>query len=224
MKKIGFITIGEAPRRDIMKDIEPLLSDQLEILQAGALDNLTMEQIKELAPDKGDTVLVSSLQNGISVEMAEEKILNRLQECIRNLEDKGAEGIMFLCTGDFGDTFSSKVPVVYPNKLMYAVVQTLCTDGKLNVLVPDAEQVEEAERQWSRGGLKVKAVHLSPYTNSPEQFREKLAEAAFSDAAYIVMDCMGYSAEMKKAAMEVTGKKVILPRTLATEILKEIVI
>ncbi len=224
MKKIGFITIGEAPRRDIMKDIEPLLSDQLEILQAGALDNLTMEQIKELAPDKGDTVLVSSLQNGISVEMAEEKILNRLQECIRNLEDKGAEGIMFLCTGDFGDTFSSKVPVVYPNKLMYAVVQTLCTDGKLNVLVPDAEQVEEAEKQWSRDGLRVKAVHLSPYTNNPEQFREKLAAAAFYDATYIVMDCMGYSAEMKKIAVEVTGKKVILPRTLATEILKEIVI
>lgn len=224
MKKIGFITIGEAPRRDIMKDIEPLLSDQLEILQAGALDNLTMEQIKELAPDKGDTVLVSSLQNGISVEMAEEKILNRLQECIRNLEDKGAEGIMFLCTGDFGDTFSSKVPVVYPNKLMYAVVQTLCTDGKLNVLVPDAEQVEEAEKQWSRDGLRVKAVHLSPYTNNLEQFREKLAAAAFYDATYIVMDCMGYSAEMKKIAVEVTGKKVILPRTLATEILKEIVI
>lgn len=224
MKKIGFITIGEAPRRDIMKDIEPLLSDQLEILQAGALDNLTMEQIKELAPDKGDTVLVSSLQNGISVEMAEEKILNRLQECIRNLEDKGAEGIMFLCTGDFGDTFSSKVPVVYPNKLMYAVVQALCTDGKLNVLVPDAEQVEEAEKQWSRDGLRVKAVHLSPYTNNPEQFREKLAAAAFYDATYIVMDCMGYSAEMKKTAVEVTGKKVILPRTLATEILKEIVI
>lgn len=224
MKKIGFITIGEAPRRDIMKDIEPLLSDQLEILQAGALDNLTMEQIKELAPDKGDTVLVSSLQNGISVEMAEEKILNRLQECIRILEDKGAEGIMFLCTGDFGDTFSSKVPVVYPNKLMYAVVQALCTDGKLNVLVPDAEQVEEAEKQWSRDGLRVKAVHLSPYTNNPEQFREKLAAAAFYDATYIVMDCMGYSAEMKKTAVEVTGKKVILPRTLATEILKEIVI
>lgn len=73
MKKIGFITIGEAPRKDIMKDIEPLLSDQLEILQAGALNNLSMEQIKELAPDEGDTVLVSALQSGASVEMAEEK-------------------------------------------------------------------------------------------------------------------------------------------------------
>ena len=49
-----------------MKDIEPLLSDQLEILQAGALNNLSMEQIKELAPDEGDTVLVSALQSGAS--------------------------------------------------------------------------------------------------------------------------------------------------------------
>ena len=224
MKKIGFITIGEAPRKDIMKDIEPLLSDQLEILQAGALNNLSMEQIKELAPDEGDTVLVSALQSGASVEMAEEKILGRLQECITNLEDKGAEGIMFLCTVDFGNAFSSRVPVIYPNKLMYAVVQAVCTDGKLNVLVPDAEQIEEAEKQWSRDGLSVKAVHLSPYTNSPEEFKEKIADADFSDAGYIVMDCMGYSAEMKKIAAEVTGKKVILPRTLATEILKEIII
>ena len=106
--------------------------------------------------------------------MAEEKILGRLQECITNLEDKGAEGIMFLCTGDFGNAFSSRVPVIYPNKLMYAVVQAVCTDGKLNVLVPDAEQIEEAEKNsGAEMAFSVKAVHLSPYTNSPEEFKKK---------------------------------------------------
>ena len=71
MKKIGFITIGQSPRDDIMQDIFPLISNDTEILQRGALDGLSEEDLKAIAPKPGDTVLVSSLRNGQWVSMAE---------------------------------------------------------------------------------------------------------------------------------------------------------
>ena len=86
MKKIGFITIGQSPRDDIMKDILPIIGDDIEILQKGALDNLSEEELEEIAPQSGDTVLVSSLRDGRSVSMAEEKIIVHLQRCIDELE------------------------------------------------------------------------------------------------------------------------------------------
>ena len=50
-----------------MKDILPIIGDDIEILQKGALDNLSEEELEEIAPQSGDTVLVSSLRDGRSV-------------------------------------------------------------------------------------------------------------------------------------------------------------
>ena len=41
MKKIGAITIGQAPRTDVMEDLDDILRGDVELIQAGALDLLT---------------------------------------------------------------------------------------------------------------------------------------------------------------------------------------
>ena len=43
MIKVGAITIGQAPRTDVTKDILPLLGEEVELIQAGGLDGLTRE-------------------------------------------------------------------------------------------------------------------------------------------------------------------------------------
>ena len=59
MTKIGAVTIGQSPRVDITADILPLLSSNIELIEAGAMDNYTLEEINEkFAPEEGDTVLV----------------------------------------------------------------------------------------------------------------------------------------------------------------------
>ena len=54
MKKIGLITIGQTPRDDVIPDIAPLFSSEVELLQAGALDGLTAQDIAMFAPQEGD--------------------------------------------------------------------------------------------------------------------------------------------------------------------------
>ena len=53
MKKIGMITIGQSPRVDIVPEIKEILGEEIEVLEAGALDGLSLEQVRGFYPGKG---------------------------------------------------------------------------------------------------------------------------------------------------------------------------
>lgn len=223
MKKIGLITIGQSPRLDILSDIEPIFGEDVELLQRGALDNLTREELAALAPKEGETVLVSCLRDGTSVTMAEERILGLLQDCIEALEGEGVSCILFLCTGDFKDRLNGKVPLLYPNRILSGLLPAFCTDGRITVLVPDGEQTAEAMVQWSSLGLAVQVFPVSPYDGTWEDFQSVAERIMETEGSYVLLDCMGYSSEMKHKIEEVSGKTVLLPRTLSAAIAKALV-
>ena len=50
--KIGAITIGQAPRTDITRDILPLLPDYMTLTEYGALDDMTYEEVKMCIRDR----------------------------------------------------------------------------------------------------------------------------------------------------------------------------
>ena len=54
MKKIGAITVGQSPRVDLIPEIQPILGDSVEIIQAGALDGLSKEEIAKFVPRPGE--------------------------------------------------------------------------------------------------------------------------------------------------------------------------
>ena len=82
MKRVGAITIGQAPRTDVMEDIGDILGKELTLVQAGALDGLTAAEIEALRPDGTGNTLVSRLRDGTGVILQEQKILPLLQQRI----------------------------------------------------------------------------------------------------------------------------------------------
>ena len=52
-KTIGMITIGQSPRVDVVPEIREILGDGIEVLEAGALDGLSLEEVKGFSPRKG---------------------------------------------------------------------------------------------------------------------------------------------------------------------------
>ena len=82
MKKLGILTIGQSPRIDILGDLLPLWGNHIEILEAGALDGLTMEEIEKMKPGPEDRMLVTRLADGTVVHVAEEALTDCLQEKI----------------------------------------------------------------------------------------------------------------------------------------------
>ena len=62
--KVGAITIGQSPRTDVVQELFPLMGEQVELIQAGALDGLTREDIQAFAPGPEDYTLISRLRDG----------------------------------------------------------------------------------------------------------------------------------------------------------------
>ncbi len=218
--KVGAITVGQAPRVDITADIFPILGEDIQLIERGALDGITPEEIEEIRPEEGDYVLVSRMTNGSQVRFAERKILPRIQAAIEDLESQGVSCILMFCTGKFPDVFHSNVPLFYPFDLLGVIVPVLAGNGKVAVIIPDQSQIKQCKERWSRLDGEVCVVSGSPYRGMPE------VEAAARqlkdwDGNLIVMDCMGYSQEMKRMVQDITGKPVILPRTFLARIVQE---
>ena len=222
MIKIGAITIGQSPRKDVTPDILPILGDNIELIQAGGLDGLTLDEIEKFAPVEGDYVLVSKLNDGTSVKFAEHHILSRLQQCIYDLEEQGVKIIIFLCTGDFPLIFKSKVPLIFPCNILNAIVPVLACNSKIAVVTPDKMQVKQSENKWKKYVKEVIPVPASPYADSLE-LEEAAKVIKDLDVDLVVMDCIGYTEEMKQRLREKTGKNIVLSRTILARIVRELV-
>ncbi len=220
--KIGAVTIGQAPRVDVTADILRIFDDSLELIQAGGLDGLTKEEIAVFAPGKDDYVLVSRLQDGSSVTFAERYILPRLQEAISKMEEEGCSLIMMFCTGSFPETLSTKeIPMIYPCELLNRLVPLMTKKSSIICMTPSPLQTEQCENKWRNYVREVKAIAASPYGEweALEQAAEQIRDM---EADLIVLDCIGYTQEMKEMFARKTGKKVVLPRTLLARVVSEL--
>ena len=231
-KRVGFITIGQSPRSDLLPEIQHILGPNITSLETGVLDDLKNEEIKALAPaaentlsskddfSEAPTILVSRLRNGDWVSMEEEKILSIIQQKIEILEAQGVDLITLLCTGEFPHTFAASVPLLYPQRLLYAIVPQL--GSCIGVVSPESVQVARSEQRWLQAAEKVIVSSTNPYKGAPEL--DKAAEKFLQYGADLcVLDCMGYTAEMKHRLETLTGLPVILPRTLVARVICEMV-
>lgn len=221
MVKVGAVTIGQSPREDVVQDLLPLMGGQVELIQAGALDGLTREDIQAFSPGPEDYILISRLRDGSSVMFAERYILPRLQQCIDCLEMQGAELILFLCTGDFPGVFHSKVPLIFPCKVLNGLVPALAGRGKIAVVVPTPQQVAQSEKKWKQYVRESIIIPASPYGNQ-EELDAAARAVSKMDVDLVVMDCIGYHTGMKERFRKVSGKQVVLSRTLAVRAMMEL--
>lgn len=221
MRRVGAITIGQSPRKDITKDILPILGDKIELIEVGALDGLKKEDIEKGKPVNGEKGLISVLNDGSSVFFAERFVQPRIQECINKLEEAGAELILFFCTGKFSYNFKSKLPIIFPYDVLKNLVPLFSANSSIGNITPKVEQLEYTKKKWSSIINDIEVVFGSPYGDIKE-----IEKAAYKlkdkDIDIIVLDCMGYTLEMKKIVEKITEKPVILSRTLLARVVSEI--
>lgn len=86
---------------------------------------------------------------------------------------------------------------------------------------PSPLQTAQCEEKWKKYVDQVKAVAASPYGEwgALEEAAEQVKDM---DGDLIVLDCIGYTQEMKRMFAEKTGKKVVLPRTLLARVVSEL--
>jgi protein AroM len=137
LKKLGVVTIGQAPRRDVSPILEKYIGDNVEIKQVGVLDGMTKEYIeRSLYPEKGDYVLTTRLLSEDSVVLSREKIAPILQQKVNDLEERGYRQILLLCTGVFPGLYTKKAFLIEPDHVIPPSVSALVRDRKFGLIVP----------------------------------------------------------------------------------------
>jgi protein AroM len=219
MKRIGLITLGQSPRTDILPDMMMILGHEFQVLEAGALDDYTSQEIEGLGVGEGDEVLVTRMRDGREVKVTKGFIVPLIQRRITELEEE-VDVILLLCTGRFPE-FKSRALIVMPSEIVRGTVNAALRRGRLGIVYPAREQISHAQREWGREGLEIYADAASPY--GPEEEIIALADRlAERNLDLILLNCMGFGYKAKLLIRERTGRPVIQANALVARVLREI--
>lgn len=212
--RLGLVTIGQAPRSDLIPDVRPLLA-RVEWVEHGALDLIEHEEIAALVPRPGETELVSRLRDGTGVRLAEERLRPHVSAALQRCVEDGCSAVLVLCTGRLGHA-SVGIPVLHSEELAHEAVAELVGDGSLAVVCPTADQVNDVRSRWTeRLGRPVLVEPWDPYqAGSRDGLVEMAGHLVAAGADRLYLDCMGYTLADGVLA-ETAGRPVSVARAVA---------
>jgi len=222
MQSIAMITVGQSPRDDLVPHMAAVFSRKVDIWQAGVLDGLSGEAIADLWPDSGEVGIVARLRDGSNTLLSHGKILPRVQELVDRAVANGASPIVILCGADWS-ALRSPTLIINPGKVFPAIISALASGWKLGVIKPATGQIEQAQQQFAARGILAVVTAASPYTGEQRlrDVRTSAKQLLEAHVDLVWMTCVGMDEAMRDIVREVTGKPVILARTILARVIDE---
>jgi len=222
MTKVGLITVGQSPRSDVVPDMAAILGNDVEILEAGALDGLGPEAIARLDPEGDDEILVTRLADGSAVFVGKSKMIPLVEARIAALEDRGAALNVLLCTGAF-PKLAARRPFLEPQALLLGLLRATTLPGRLGVLTPSERHVPQTTARWRESGFDAHVVPLSPYEEGdPAAVRRAAASLREGHAGLVVMDCIGFRRKTRDEIAALTGAPTLVANLLVARVTAEL--
>ena len=222
MTKVGLITVGQSPRSDVVPDMAAILGGDVEILEAGALDGLSREQIARLAPEGDDEIIVTRLADGTPVFVGKTKMIPTIEAKIAELEDRGTTLNVLLCTGAF-PKLAARRPFLEPQPLLLGLLRAMTFPGRLGVLTPSERHVPQTAARWRASGFDVHVAPLSPYEeNEPAAVRRATDALRAGNAGLVVMDCIGFRRKTRDEIAHLTGAPTLVANLLVARVAAEL--
>ncbi|QGZ66154.1 AroM family protein [Paraburkholderia acidisoli] len=224
-RKLGTLTIGQAPRADITPILDAYLPAGLPCVHMGVLDNLTRAEIEtRYAPQPGNATLVSRLLDGSSVVVDKPAVRAVLQDKIDALVAQGCNVVLVLCTGEFHGLTGGSAWLVEPDQIVPPTGAALAGDRQVGIVVPLASQIDSEFRKWA--GLRRPPIcaAASPYA-SVDQNDDLIAaarELREQGAELLILDCMGFTERHREIVKQASGLPVILSNALIARLTAEL--
>lgn len=222
MSKLATLTIGQAPRPDIVPILDAHLDEGIARVHAGILDGLTHAEIEQrFAPRVRQPRLVSRLLDGSSVVLDRGLIEAAAQAKLAALEAQGCTTILLLCTGHFERLIAAKARLLEPDRFLPAAVAALTRGTKLGIIVPIVEQIDSEADKWSDLDPAPVYAAASPYQDDFGPVTQAAVDLRRRGADILLMDCMGF-VEVHRAAARIAGLPTILSNSLMAKMVAEI--
>lgn len=218
MSRLGIVTIGQAPRSDIVPQMRRYLPAETQIVEAGALDGLSPGEIQACRPRPGEYVLTTRLTTGASVVISKERLMPHLRAAFQRVIEAGVDIVLLLCTGEFPEITGPVLVVRADHMLRHAV--WAFSPQRLGVLVPLPVQVEPARARWAEVSPEVVVAPANPY-GDPQRIPEAGRALLALEPELIVMDCIGFQEAHRQAVKTVTRVPTLLANAALGRLLAE---
>lgn len=217
--KICIIPLGQSPRDDFVAPIAEAVGNNAEIMQRGAMDGLTAEEIMALERAPGDYMVGTNLPTGERVGFPKKHVLERMPGILKELEEKDVNLVSVCCT-EVWPEYEFDGIWVEVSRLIFHLVKALNIKGKAVVAFPQEDQREMVSERWENNPNLTFKVLPPKYTD--EELQEFLNFLVEFKPAYIVLDCFGFDQKLKDRIKGKVDCPVILPITVLANTLKEI--
>jgi protein AroM len=218
--RIGMVTVGQAPRVDVVPEMREILGPDVEVIERGALDGVSREAMIALAPGPADDILVTRLADGSSVFVGKAQITPRVKAKIADLETTEDVALtVLLCTGAFKGIAGTR-PLVEPEKVLLGMVRAVSFPGRLGVLTPSARHVSQTEARWRAHGFDPIVVPMSPYEHGADAGTGEAFRTG--GAGLVILDCIGFRRDARRALQEAAGVPVLVANLLVARVVAEL--
>jgi protein AroM len=215
---LGTLTIGQAPRPDVVPIIDRHVSADIRRIHRGVLDGLGHGEIAaRYRPEPGEAVLVTRLQDGTEIELSRHRMRGGVQAALAALEAEGCDAILLLCTGTFEDLACHKAWLVEPDHIIPGMVAGLIERRQLGVIVPIASQIGSESGKWRA----LPCAAVSPYGDTPDAVLDAGKQLKAQGAAAILLDCIGFTERHREALLPL-DLPVILSNAVAAKAVGEL--
>jgi protein AroM len=222
LRTLGTLTIGQAPRLDVVPIIDRHAPAAVRQVHRGVLDGLSSSEIAaRYGAEAGEPALVTRLHDGSVVELSRIRMRDGVQASLATLEAEGCDVILLLCTGTFDGLLCDKAWLIEPDHIIPAVVAGLIERRQLGIIVPIAGQIESEAAKWRALGRPPIFATASPYTAPPEAVGDAGATLKARGADAILLDCIGFT-ERHRSALAGLALPVILSNAVAAKAVGEL--
>jgi protein AroM len=224
MTRIGFATIAESPRDDVVPAMLELLPSSVIAVERGCLDGRTADQIVALGPNEGEVGIVARLKSGGSTLLSHNKILPIMQQKVDELvNDEGVELIVILCGADWSAVKSGRL-IVNPGRVFPGVVSSLAYGRRLGIIKPSGGQIETERARYASLGIDATVTAASPYAGDERLTLAADAANQIRDAGcdLVWMTCIGMDVAMRDTVADITGKPTMLAQALLARVVAEL--
>lgn len=201
------MTIGQAPRADVVPDILGMLDGAADYREFGALDGLTPAEIASQTKRGSERRLYTRLRSGRHVEADTDFVVDWLTALLRRLDDHGFDLIVLITTGVY-QSFSLRTPIVHGQRAVDAWIDALVVGNcRIGVIYPLAKQAE-----MSGYGTLIQNSRAVAATGEAARLAD--AAAQLGEADLILMHSVGYSEGNPRRVAVATGKPVVTARRI----------
>lgn len=202
--RIAVITMGQAPRPDVMREIRPLLGEA-EHDEFGALDDDSDALIESMAPRGDELRYTTQLRDGRHVIVDAGFVTRRVETLVADLDGRNYDLLILAMTG-MRARLSTRTPHIHGQDTLDAWISALtASNSRIGIIFPLASQQSAASE--SDYGTMLKSSLATIGGGQSSDLTQAIDRVSGADL--IVMNSVGYTGEMAQKVALSSGKPVV---------------